>query len=75
MSEENKGQVTFHSFDDALDYIFRERRKTQDEINRYREHVKELTGFYPEAKIGPMEILEIIRRVTKGNGDGASKTN
>lgn len=63
-----KENVTFDTFDDALNFLHRERMATQAQFNKYRQNVKEMTGFYPDDKIGPMEVVAIIKRVMGGNG-------
>lgn len=71
MSQETEPVTTFNDLAGAVTFVDGERKATEEQIAKYRHHVKELTGFYPDQKIGPLEVVAIIRRILNGNSPQA----
>lgn len=67
--------ATFDTLDGALGFLSDEHQKTKEQIEKYRHHVKELTGFYPDEKLGPMEVVALFKRVFGGNTGGQPKAD
>jgi hypothetical protein len=72
MTEETK---VCKSLDEALEYLADGRKKTEEQINKYRHNVKEMTGFFPDEKLGPMEVVAVVKKVFGGIGGDQIKTN
>lgn len=54
--------VTFKSFDEALDYLEKEGKEIVKKVEVFHRHIEELTGYTPNTKIGPLEVVKIIRK-------------
>lgn len=63
MTEEKKEEVKFTSLDDAMVFLAKGETEAKESVGQYQKHIYEMTGYYPNQPIGPLDVVKIVRKV------------